>query len=236
MNIPIIKCVAWFPEGESFPLQDIKTPNTEVLYDTPDISFISARNRRRLSTMAKAVLYCAERCCAGVDSPQIVFASRHGEESRTMEMLADIVRGEEISPTDFSLSVHNSTAGILSISKENRSPATALAAGDDSFGWGLVEAYMIWKTDPDTKVLYLYCDDHLPEILSGFEEKGECLHAVALLIGAPRSFNIDLNWEGAADNSTSEKPFSVHFLEMVTKEKLSGEWQGRRLRWDWRVA
>jgi hypothetical protein len=153
-----------------------------------------------------------------------------------MEMLADIVSGDEISPTDFSLSVHNATAGILSISKENRSPATALAAGDDSFGWGLVEAYMTWKNNPNAKVLYMYCDDHLPEILSGFEEKGECLHAVALLIGAPCSLSVDLNWEGAADNSTSEGPFSVRFLEVVTKEKLSGEWQGRRLRWDWRVV
>lgn len=236
MNIPIAKCVAWFPDGESHPLEVIKTPGMEILYDTPDISFISARNRRRLSTMAKAVLYCAERCCAGVQSPHIVFASRHGEVSRTMEMLADIVRGDEISPTDFSLSVHNATAGILSISKENRSPATALAAGDDSFGWGLVEAYMTWKNNPNAKVLYMYCDDHLPEILSGFEEKGECLHAVALLIGAPCSFSVDLDWQGAVDDNTSEKPFSVRFLEVFTKEKLSGEWRGRRLRWDWRVV
>ena len=236
MNIPIVKCVAWFPEGEPHPLKAIKAPAIEVLCGTPDISFISARNRRRLSIMAKTALYCAERCCAGVQSPHIVFASRHGEVGRTMEMLADIVHGEEISPTDFSLSVHNATAGILSISKENRSPATALAAGDESFGWGLVEAYMTWKADPDIKVMYLYCDDRLPETLSGFGGKGECLHAVALLIGAPRSFSVHLSWQKAADNSTPGKLFSTDFLEMVAKEKFSGEWQGQRLKWDWRIA
>ena len=236
MNIPISRCVAWFPDGEPPPFQDIKPPNMEVLYDTPDISFINARNRRRLSTMAKAVLYCAERCCNGVESPNIVFASRHGEVSRTMEMIADIVQKEEISPTDFSLSVHNSTTGILSISKENRSPATALAAGDDSFGWGLVEAYMTWRNDPDTMVLYLYCDDHLPEILSGFEDKGECLHAIACLVGEPPSIRINLDWQESDGILPAEKPLSLCFIDFLTKENPSGIWQGRRLRWDWQVA
>lgn len=236
MNIPISRCVAWFPDGEFPPLQDIKTPNTEVLYDIPDISFISARNRRRLSTMAKAALYCAERCCAGVQSPHIVFASRHGEVSRTMEMVEHIVRGDEISPTDFSLSVHNATAGILSISKENRSPTTALAAGDDSFGWGLVEAYMTWENNPDTMVLYLYCDDHLPEILSGFEDKGECLHAIACLVGEPSSIRVNLNWQESDDNLPAEKPLSLCFFDILTKENPSSIWRGRRLRWDWQVA
>jgi len=41
---------------------------------------------------------------------------------------------------DFSLGVHNALAGLLSVSTRNHGGHTALAAGIDSFGFGLMEA------------------------------------------------------------------------------------------------
>lgn len=233
-QIPIAKCVAWFNGGA---LPDRYRQSTlsdfEVLSGTPDISFINRRNKRRLSTMARAVLYCAQKCISEEVEPRIVYSSRHGETKRTYEMLIDLARGEELSPTDFSLSVHNSTAGILSISKGNTLPITALASGDESFGWGLVEAFLMWKNLPTSPVLYLFCDDHLPEQFSTFEEPNEQLHAVAILIGEAFSLKVSPNWQQEEKSRVPGKPLSIHFLDELVDPGSQRAWQGRRLMWGW---
>jgi len=44
-----------------------------------------------------------------------------------------------LSPTLFSLSVHNSVAGLFSIARGDRGAATAMAAGLDSLGLSILE-------------------------------------------------------------------------------------------------
>jgi len=44
----------------------------------------------------------------------MVFASRHGEADRTLAILQDLAAGAEVSPTLFSMSVHNSVPGLWS--------------------------------------------------------------------------------------------------------------------------
>src|SRR5262245_46592170 len=75
--------------------------------------------RRRVTTIGKAAL----RCVWGLpDSAgaRLVFASRHGEFSRTLSILDALTAGEGVSPADFTLSVHHALAGLLSIATENR--------------------------------------------------------------------------------------------------------------------
>lgn len=233
-QIPIMKSVAWFNNGEmSDRFRETEMLDVEVLAGKPDISFVNRRNKRRLSAMAQGVLYCAEYCINETVEPRIVYSSRHGETKRTHEMLVDLARGEELSPIDFSLSVHNSAAGILSISKGNTSPITALASGDESFGWGLIEAYLMWKNLPTSPVLYLFCDDRLPEHFSIFEEPNECLHAMAILIGEPSSRKVTPSWRQAEERSVPEEPLSIHFLNQMIFSDLRQDWQGRRLMWGW---
>jgi hypothetical protein len=70
----------------------------------------------------------------------MIFASRHGSLDRTVTLLNDLAREEPLSPAAFSLSVHNAVPGLLSIARQDRSPATALAAGPDSLGAAILEA------------------------------------------------------------------------------------------------
>jgi hypothetical protein len=74
------------------------------------------------------------------------------------------VTNAELSPTDFSLSVHNAWAGMLSIINENARGHSALAAGPDTFAFGLLEALTILRTEPSVPVLLLFTDEPLPEI------------------------------------------------------------------------
>src|SRR5262249_59695026 len=78
-------------------------------------------------------------CATGIESVQSVFASRHGALERTLELLDALARQESVSPTSFSLSVHNSTAGLFSIARTDRGAATAMAAGPDTLALSLLE-------------------------------------------------------------------------------------------------
>ena len=66
--------------------------------------------RRRLDRHGRMALATAWTCAEGLDSVQFVFASRHGDLDRTLELLTALGNKDMLSPTSFSLSVHNSTA------------------------------------------------------------------------------------------------------------------------------
>ena len=117
--------------------------------------------RRRLDRHGRMALATAWACAEGLDSVQFVFASRHGDLSRTLELLTALGNKDMLSPTSFSLSVHNSTAGLFSIARGDRAAATAMAAGSDTLGLCMLEgANMI--AEGAEHVLVCYADDVLP--------------------------------------------------------------------------
>jgi hypothetical protein len=109
----------------------------------PVLEFIPPLQRRRLSVMARAALACAWPLAEGQRAMPMVFASQHGETSRNFRLLQDLVRGEPLSPTSFSLSVHNSTAGLWSILRKETTESVALAAEHDSLEHALLEAALL---------------------------------------------------------------------------------------------
>ena len=65
----------------------------------------------------------------------------HGDLAITDYMCATLAATPaQVSPTRFHNSVHNAAAGYWSIAAESTRPYTALAAGEHSFGAGLLEA------------------------------------------------------------------------------------------------
>jgi hypothetical protein len=59
----------------------------------------------------------------------LVFASRHGDVARSMDLLGALVGDQPLSPTGFGLSVHNAIAALYSIARGHRGNYLALAAG-----------------------------------------------------------------------------------------------------------
>lgn len=132
----------------------------------PDVSFLPGLLRRRLDRQGRMALHTAWPCAEGLDAVQVVYASRHGALQRTMDMLVALSEDEPLSPTLFSLAVHNSTAGLFSIARGDRSAATAMGAGMDSLPMSLLEgAGMI--AEGAGHVLVIYADDAAPPPYSG---------------------------------------------------------------------
>ena len=55
-------------------------------------------------------------------------------------MMEMIEAGEEISPTAFSLSVHNAIAGLFSMARRNNTQSTVVAPGEEGMAPAFIEA------------------------------------------------------------------------------------------------
>jgi hypothetical protein len=199
----------------------------------PDLGFIDPLIRRRLSRMARGMLHCAGRLSPGSGDQRTVFASRHGEVSRTIPVLEDLARGMEPSPTLFSMNVHNAVAGVWSIVKKNRAPSTSLAAGPETFGWGLLDAFAAVLADPAAPVLYAFGDDCLPDIYTNFDTPGSALHAISVLIGTPARHHLVLTWK-SSDREDLE-PQSLRFIHALSGGPSQLPWSSHGRSWNWHV-
>ncbi|GAB3092178.1 beta-ketoacyl synthase chain length factor [Aestuariicella hydrocarbonica] len=111
--------------------------------EKPSVAEIPAMLRRRLSPLGKMALATAMPLLASRADTPCVLVSRHGDLTRTLGLLNDLAHQQELSPTHFSLSVHNAIGGLLSITRKDPSNVTALACGLEDVSTGLMEAQAI---------------------------------------------------------------------------------------------
>lgn len=152
----------------------------------PDVSFVPAMERRRLTSVERAALSVAHRALREYSSRlssspslqlPVVFASRWGEIGTTLRLMEQMHAEGEMSPAGFSNSVHNAAPGHLSLLTGNKAPYTAIAAGADTYEMGLLEA----STYPG-RVLFIYAEEDTPAFYKPDFEDVQTAHAVALVI------------------------------------------------------
>ena len=111
---------------------------------------------RRLSPLAKAVFNVAESCLSHRNALPVVFSSAHGEICKSLVMLQTIQAGQELSPTAFSLSVHNAIAGLFSIAFNNNQEITVIAPGREGIAPAFVEALGLLQEGAEEVLIVLY--------------------------------------------------------------------------------
>ncbi len=147
--------------------------------------------RRRVSAIGQQALRAGFQIAASQPA-RFILCSRHGEFDRTVSLLRSIAAREPLSPADFSLSVHNALAGLLSIATKNTHGHTAIAAGPDSFGYGMLEAALCLATAQDEKVLVIYFDAPLPELYAAIDDDSAAPVALAVLMAPERGAQDDI--------------------------------------------
>jgi hypothetical protein len=115
--------------------------------------------RRRATTAIRQAFRAGEDALANqlaLDLTKLatVFASSDGDMAvlhRICSVLTEPAR--QVSPTDFHNSVHNAASGYFSIAIRSMAPAIAVAAFDDSFAAGLLEAATLAVAESCTVLL-----------------------------------------------------------------------------------
>jgi hypothetical protein len=191
--------------------------------------------RRRVSPIGQAALRVAW-ALPQVERARFVFASRNGEFDRTLTMLDQVAAEDGPSPADFSLGVHNALPGLLSICARNHRGHTALAAGVDSFGFGLMEAAACLLEQPEDPVMLVYYDAALPP---GYPDTApacaEATLALAVVLVTPpqASTPVVMSATPAADTEPCEAA-AVVFLRFLRTMAPEARATGERMIWHWR--
>jgi hypothetical protein len=193
----------------------------------PEVRFVDSMLRRRLGRLSRMALHVANEAAQGGAPHSTVFASRHGELSRTVNILHSLSANEAPSPAAFSLSVHNSAAGIFSIARADHAPSTALAAGEETLLWAMQDALVRLNADPDAQILLVYTDEPLPAEYPVSASTSEPAHALAFLLS--HGEELHLEWSENNEKPHSPEPFSLHVLAHLLGHRESISWHGERL-------
>jgi hypothetical protein len=202
---------------------------------SPDVGFLPAMFRRRLSRLSKMMLRVAFDCLSNRPAPvQTVFCSRHGELSRTTELLNSIVADELLSPTAFSMSVHNTASGLYSIATQNKSASSAIASGVDTLESGFLDAAACLHANGANEIMLVIGDEPLPEPLKEFTEEKIPPYAIAFLLSnRGTTGRLALSTSSGNNEAPSEEPHALALLRFLINNGDQLLLKTDRLTWSW---
>jgi len=194
----------WLPTGEAMP----------ALSEMPPMQ------RRRVEKLGRMALQVAFWCQTAADSGwPLVFASRHGDLSRTYAMLQELARGEALSPTHFGLSTHNAIAAQYTITRAFPTNYLAVSAGACSAEAAVVEAQGL-LADGASDVLIVNYDSAVPDDYREFADEPGCDFAWAWRVSAvdpsqsPAGSRFSLT-AGVKSTASVPKPGLPHGLDVL---------------------
>jgi hypothetical protein len=199
--------------------------------EAPDVSFLPAMQRRRLGRMARMAFAVGWPLAQGHERLPLVFVSRHGETPRTFEILCDVATEQPLSPTQFSLSVHNSVIGLWSIMRGETSEMTALAATGDGLEHGAFEAAAL-LAEGAPAVLLVVTEEQPPEAYADWIDDVPFPYAVGLLLTQGDDWQLSLNANGAGLPGT-QWPHALNLLCALNngQDTCQHPWKNRL--WNW---
>lgn len=212
-------------------LQWAQQPISDLSQDTPPpCVHIPMMSLRRMSVGTRLAVECGMTLLQQHSADMAIFTSRHGELERTYKILQHLDQDQPLSPTDFAMSVHNTAAGWLTIIAKNHLVTTSLAAGEDSFQQGMIEAQGMLASGSAERVLLVDFDGILPDVYHRFVSVAAQPYAVALLLEQGDE------WQCApvvGQATPGERPQSLTFLHGWLNGQSGFVVPGPRHDWRW---
>jgi hypothetical protein len=211
-------------------------PGGEVLPcngGSADVGFLEMMQRRRLSPLARAASAVAGRCHRqGGDMPAVFF-SGHGESQHYFEMLQGLAAGEEVSPSRFSLCVHNAIAGLCSFHNASFLPYLSLAGGTEGMFAVFLEAAACLLDAP--QVLAVCYGQPLPEAYRPYLAGSRATWALALVLAGDsgRGLKLRLARRPAAAGPAAEEDGAPGLVQAILDGRRGGECRLERSIWRW---
>ena len=197
----------------------------------PDVSFLPVMQRRRLSRLARMAFAVATPLAEDQPPMPLVYASRHGETPRTFAILSDMAREEALSPTQFSLSVHNAIIGLWSIQQNDRSEMTALAAEGDGLEHAMLEAAMLLGEGAPA-VLVVIAEDRPPAPYQPWIDDVPFPYALALRVTPGQNWTLNLETSDG-QQAREQWPHALELVRMLSGEQSLRMHHWGRRQWTW---
>lgn len=233
MKLNIKSWAVWMPVSSEADLAPATANNQQ-----PALADVPAMTRRRLSRMTKIAFDVALSATAqaSMDKEQAIstiFASRHGDLHKTVGLLQQLAANEELSPSQFALSVHNAISGQYSIFCQNQASSNAIAAGADSLHYALLEAAARFTTEPDlSQLLVVYVDEPVPQPYQTSCNDPSVALGLALLLHKEQGEHFTFSTQADTEASASDDQ-ALQLLPLLRGEISQLAIAGQRRNWHW---
>ena len=232
LQLRIDRWAAWAPglETPEAWVEWLRAPQPVTTRAVPPLSEMPAMMRRRIEPLGRVALQAAYWAQGDAPTGPVVLASRWGEIERSVGMLEQLAAGEALSPTAFSLSVHNAIGALFSIARKDKNNYQAVSAGPFSAEAGFAEAAGL-LADGAEQVLLVYFDAPLPEAYAAFETVTDPFpHAFACLLSRAEGIGgISLSSEQPQASPPDTLPPGLQVLRFLLSEDVTM----RRHNWLW---
>lgn len=196
-----------------------------------NIHFLPMLQKRRLSPLARAACAVAWHCRQLAGEMPTVFFSEHGESQYYFEMLHDMAEGECLSPSRFSLSVHNAIAGLFSIQTESLEPYVSLAGGTEGLFAAYIEAAGLLLEAP--QVMIVCYDQPLPIQYQAYTTSSTNTWALAMVLTQEEFSNCHLSLKRIASDLASSPNISHAWLNAMLTNQSEGFISLNHATWYW---
>lgn len=245
LSAKVARWAAWAPGVEDHAAWEAwcRAPHPLGCDGSPDVAFLPALLRRRCGRLSRMMLKAAFACCvtSTLEAVPTVFASRHGDMGATVALLTSLARGESVTASHFSHSVHNTQAGLFSIAAGNRQAASALAAGQSTFGCGFLETLGALQRAAGSPVLFVIGDEPLPTVFGSFVDEPQAPYALALLVercAGSTAITLDVTPASSAGGDSPPVvpswPYALEFLRWTLSAEPRLTLSVGEQRWTWR--
>lgn len=165
---------------------------------SPKLAFLPALKRRRLSPSARLFFEAAWDLVAVQPDIPVVYASMNGEMDRNFALWHSLLKEGDVSPTSFSLSVHNALIGQWSEFRQVKSETTALMSNGDNLEVALLEAYLLLNEGAE-RVLVVITESPLDKQYNAEPVyRSPFSYALALVVEKGEELTLTLKAEGDA--------------------------------------
>ena len=203
----------------------------------PAVTELPAMLRRRMDRLGKIALQAAYwGIDCDCDNIVTVFASRYGDVARSLSLLDQLTADEPLSPTAFSMSVHNAIGAFFSIARQDTAAQSVVAAGAETAEAAFTEALAL-LADDTSRVLVVYYETSQPAVYGQYADYIDVPHAWACLVRRSESGGISLSTDACPAGPTAYDPAGLSPDLDVLRFLLSNERElvrpGEARQWRW---
>lgn len=219
------------------PSPGIHWPNGEILpYNggNADVGFLPMMQSRRLSPLARAASAVAWHCRQKFGDMHSVFFSNHGESQYYFEMLNGMAGHEDVSPSRFSLCVHNAIAGLSSFHNTSFLPYVSLAGGTEGMFAAFLEAGGMLMETP--RVLVVWYEQPLPDAYRAYLATSETTWALAMVLTGAGGSGIQLQLTRRPNNNQSvTEDTALSLIQAILENRRNSSCRLDQSIWQWNL-
>ena len=187
--------------------------------------------RRRFTTLGRCAVTAGLKIMDEGQSIPSIFSSRYGDTAISLSLLEQMGMNEPMSPSNFSLAVHNAVGGLFSIVRKDTSKVTSITAVEGFVVNTLLEA--VGQLQESDRVLCVIYDIPLPELYQRYCDSDLFPYAIAMILNKTSDEQLKIeqiiqpdNTEKITENSQKSEAFQlINLLTGLSSEmntKLNG--------------